>query len=136
MQNPTKFIRVITDSTNHVLAAQKQSIKIGWQLYRCEPSKDTPHVKQGFKCPNNGNSASTQFNNALNQNKMPSVLIVVDRTRLCIKDFPRFKTQLLKQQSENMIQLLSSSKKQPEILHPTSIVSEINMTASKKTNND
>ena len=37
---PTKLIRVITDSTNYVLAAQKHGVKIGWLIYRCEPSKE------------------------------------------------------------------------------------------------
>ena len=45
-----KLIRVITDSTNHVSAAQKHGEKIGWLIYRCEPSKEPPHVKQCFKC--------------------------------------------------------------------------------------
>ena len=52
----TKLIRVITDSTNNVLAAQKQGVKIGWLIYRCEPSKEPPHVKQCFKCQKNGHS--------------------------------------------------------------------------------
>ena len=30
----TKLIRVTTDSTNHVSAAQKHGVKIGWQIYR------------------------------------------------------------------------------------------------------
>ena len=47
---PTKLIRVITDSTNHVLAAQKHGVKIGWLIYRCEPGKEPPHVKQCFRC--------------------------------------------------------------------------------------
>ena len=47
---PTKLIRKITDSTNHVLAAQKHGVKIGWLIYRCEPSKEPPYVKQCFKC--------------------------------------------------------------------------------------
>ena len=54
---PTKLIRVITDSTNHVLAAQKHGVKIGWLIYRCEPSKEPPHVKQCFKCQKYGHSA-------------------------------------------------------------------------------
>ena len=36
-------IRVLTVSTNHVSAAQKHSVKIGWLFYRCEPSKETPY---------------------------------------------------------------------------------------------
>ena len=32
---PKKLIRVINDSNNHVSAAQKYGVKIGWQLYRC-----------------------------------------------------------------------------------------------------
>ena len=31
---PTKCIRVITNSTNHVLAAKKQGVKISWLIYR------------------------------------------------------------------------------------------------------
>ena len=54
---PTKFIRVITDSTNHVLAAKKHGVKIGWLIYRCETSKESPHVKQCFKCQKYGHSA-------------------------------------------------------------------------------
>ena len=46
---PTKLIRVITDSNNHVSAAQKHGVKIGWQLYRCEASREPPHVRQFFK---------------------------------------------------------------------------------------
>ena len=54
---PKKLIRVITDSTNHVLAAQKHGVKIGWLIYRCEPSKEPPHVKQCFKCQKYGHYA-------------------------------------------------------------------------------
>ena len=54
---PTKFIRVKTDSTNHALAAQKHGVKIGWWIYRCEPNKEPPHVKQCFKCQKYGHSA-------------------------------------------------------------------------------
>ena len=54
---PTKLIRVITDSPNYVLAAQKHSVKIGWLIYRCEPSREPPHVKQCFKCQKYGHSA-------------------------------------------------------------------------------
>ena len=54
---PTKLIRVIRDSTNHVLAAQKHGVKIGWLIYRCEQSKEPPHVKQCFKCQKEGHSA-------------------------------------------------------------------------------
>ena len=55
---PTKLIRVITDSSNHVTAAFKHGVKIGWVLHRCEPSKEPPHVKQCFKCQKFGHSAS------------------------------------------------------------------------------
>ena len=55
---PTKLIRVITDSSNHVTAAVKHGVKIGWVLHRCEPSKEPPHVKQCFKCQKFGHSAS------------------------------------------------------------------------------
>ena len=54
---PKMLIRVITDSTNHVLAAQKHGVKIGWLFYRCEPSKEPPHVKQCFRCQKYGHSA-------------------------------------------------------------------------------
>ena len=54
---PTKLIKVITDLTNHVLAAQRHGVKIGWLIYRCEPSKEPPHVKQCFKCQKYGHSA-------------------------------------------------------------------------------
>ena len=54
---PTKLIRVITDSNNHVCAAQKHGVKIGWQLYRCEASREPPHVRQCFKCQQFGHSA-------------------------------------------------------------------------------
>ena len=53
---PTKVIRVITDSNNHVSAAQKHSVKIGWQLYRCEASPEPAHVRQCFKCQQFGHS--------------------------------------------------------------------------------
>ena len=43
---PTKLIRVITDSSNHVTAAVKHSVNIGWELHRCEPGKEPPHPKQ------------------------------------------------------------------------------------------
>ena len=46
----TKLTRVITEATNHVLAAQRQGVKNGWLNYRCEPSKESPHVKQCIKC--------------------------------------------------------------------------------------
>ena len=54
---PTKLIRVITDSNNHVGTAQKHGVKIGWQLYRCEASREPPHVRQCFKCQQIGNFA-------------------------------------------------------------------------------
>ena len=54
---PTKLIRVITDSNNHVSAAQKHGVKIGWQLYRSEASREPPHVMQCFKCQQFGHSA-------------------------------------------------------------------------------
>ena len=56
-RKPTKLIRVITDLTNHVLAAQKHGVKFGWLIYRCEASKEPPHVKQCFKCQKYGHSA-------------------------------------------------------------------------------
>ena len=54
---PTKLIIVITDSSNHVSAAQKRGVKIGWLICRCEPGKEPPHVKQCFKCQKYGHSA-------------------------------------------------------------------------------
>ena len=54
---PAKLVRVIIDSTYHILAAQKHGVKIGWLIYRCEPSKEPPHVKQCFKCQKYGHSA-------------------------------------------------------------------------------
>ena len=53
---PTKLIRVITESNNQVNAAQKYSVKIGWQLYRCEASRE-PHIMQCFKRQKFGHSA-------------------------------------------------------------------------------
>ena len=55
---PKKLIRVITDCSNHVTAAIKHCVKIGWVLHRCEPSKEPPHIKQCFKCQKFGHSAS------------------------------------------------------------------------------
>ena len=46
----TKLIRVITESNNQVNAAQKHGVKVGWQLHRCEASREPPHVMQCFKC--------------------------------------------------------------------------------------
>ena len=54
---PTKLIRVITDSNNHVSAAQKYGVKLGWQLYQCEASRELLHVRQCFKCQQFGHSA-------------------------------------------------------------------------------
>ena len=54
---PTKLIGVITESNNQVNAAQKCGLKIGWQLYRCEASREPPHVMQCFKCQKFGHSA-------------------------------------------------------------------------------
>ena len=55
---PTKLIRVITDCSNHVTAAIKHGVKIGWVLRRCDPSKKQHHIKQCFKCQKFGHSAS------------------------------------------------------------------------------
>ena len=55
---PTKLIRVITDCSNHLTAAIKHGVKIGWLLHRCEPSKELPHIKQCFKFQKFGHSAS------------------------------------------------------------------------------
>ena len=54
---PTKLIRVLTESNNQVTAAQKHGVKIGWQLHRCEASRESPHVMQCFKCQKFGHSA-------------------------------------------------------------------------------
>ena len=61
---PTKLTRLITESNNQVNAAQKHGVKIGWQLYRCESSREPPHVMQCFKCQNFGHSAR-DFTNAI-----------------------------------------------------------------------
>ena len=55
---PTKLIRVLTDCSNHVTAAIKHGVKIGWVLHRCKPSKELPHIKQCFNCEKFGHSAS------------------------------------------------------------------------------
>ena len=57
-EKPTKLIRVITDSSNHLTAAVKHGVKIRWVLHGCEPSKEPPQVKQCFKCQKFGHSAS------------------------------------------------------------------------------
>ena len=49
-EKPTKLIHVLTDCSNHVRAATKHGVKIGWVLHRCEPSKEPPHIKKCFKC--------------------------------------------------------------------------------------
>ena len=36
---------------------KKHGVKIVWLIYRCEPSKEPPHVKQCFKCQKYGHSA-------------------------------------------------------------------------------
>ena len=54
---PTKLIRVITESNNQVKAAQNHGVKIGWQLYRCEASREPPHFMRCFKCQKIGHSA-------------------------------------------------------------------------------
>ena len=54
---PTKLIRVLTDSNNHVSAAHKHGVKIGWRQYQCEASREPPHVMQCFKCQQFGHSA-------------------------------------------------------------------------------
>ena len=53
-EKPTKLIRVITDSSNHVTAAVKNGVKISWVLHRCRASKEPPHIK----CQKFGHSAS------------------------------------------------------------------------------
>ena len=54
---PTKLIRVITESNNQVNASQKHCVKIGWQLYRCGASREPPHLMQCFKCQKISHSA-------------------------------------------------------------------------------
>ena len=54
---PTKLIRVSTESNNQDNAAEKHGVKIGWQLYRCEASPEPPQVMQCFK------NASLSFKN-------------------------------------------------------------------------
>ena len=54
---PTKLIRVITESNNQVNAAQKIGVKMGWQLYRCEANREPSHNMQCFKCRKFGHSA-------------------------------------------------------------------------------
>ena len=54
---PTKLLRVVTESNNQVNAEQKHGVKIGWQLHQCEASREPPHVMQCFKCQKFGQSA-------------------------------------------------------------------------------
>ena len=61
---PRKLIRVITEPNIKVNAAQKHGVKVGWQLYRCEASREPPHVMQCFKCQKFGHSAR-DFTNAI-----------------------------------------------------------------------
>ena len=53
----TKLIRVITESNIQVKAAQKHGVKLGWQLHRCEASREPPHKMQCFKCQKISHSA-------------------------------------------------------------------------------
>ena len=112
---PTKLKRVTTDSTNHASGAQKYGVNTGWQNYRCETSKELQHVKQCFECRKEGHSANECNNkqsclrcsgkHTVDQcsepNKMPSALIVANRTHLCTKNVPFIRTQLLRQQRES-----------------------------------
>ena len=59
---PTELIRVIMESNNRVNAAQKYGVKIGWQLHRCEASREPPHVMKRFKCQKLGHSARERTN--------------------------------------------------------------------------
>ena len=55
---PTKIIGVVTELNNQVNAAQKHGVEIGWQLHRCEASREPPHVvMQCFRCQKFGHSA-------------------------------------------------------------------------------
>ena len=96
---PTKLIRVITESNNQVNAAQKHGVKICWQLHRCEASRETPHVMQCFKCQKFAHSAK-ECTNAIRflrcsqdhsvkertvAKKIPSAQIVVELMRQFIE---------------------------------------------------
>ena len=57
MGQSTKLLRVITEPNNQVNADLKHGVKKGWQLYRCQASREPPHVLQCFKCQKFGHSA-------------------------------------------------------------------------------
>ena len=57
-EKPTKLLRVITDCSNHVTAAIKHGVKLGWVLHCCKTIKEQPQIKQSFKCQKFGHSAS------------------------------------------------------------------------------
>ena len=61
---PTKLISVITESNRQVEADQKwrQIRLVGWQLYRCEASREQPHVGQFFKSQKFDHSAKESSN--------------------------------------------------------------------------
>ena len=53
----TKLIRVITTDEKQCNQALQLGVKIGFQKYRCEPSKSQPTVQQCFKCQGFGHIA-------------------------------------------------------------------------------
>ena len=70
---PTKIIRVITDSTNHVFAAQKHGVKIGHSAIECKNEqrcllcsgqhtvKQCAEPKENDKCANCGGSPASVY---------------------------------------------------------------------------
>ena len=53
-----ELIRVIRESTNLVLAAQKHGVLFGWLIYRCETSKEPHYEKRCFKSQKYGHSVN------------------------------------------------------------------------------
>ena len=102
----TKLIRVITDSSNHVTAAVKHGVKIGWVFHRCEPSKEPPHIEQCFKYQKFGHSANDCKDELrclrcagvhtlikCNESKeRQSVQALVAHTQQCIEAVPHIRT--------------------------------------------
>ena len=102
---PTKLIRVITESNNQVNAAQTHGVKIGWQLYRCEASREPPHVMQCFKCQKFGHSARV-CTNAIRCLRCPQDHSVKERT--VAKKMPNAQTlAVLKRQFIEAVQHIS-----------------------------
>lgn len=54
---PTKLFRVVTSNEAQCQAAVRSGVQIGWQKYRCEPSKKPPNIQQCFKCQGFGHFA-------------------------------------------------------------------------------